>query len=155
MHAPQKKQPFKEIPLSHREIKDLRKRPIAGVTFLMRLLTNYDNALEETERVRMLSARHYQHHANSVQKCRDMKKKLEDAQSQMQELERLVKAAEESRCFMIDSAAKSDTEKKKIIEYINALPGKDIYDGIAGRNDVVCSLSRKKFDEMLLALEEE
>jgi len=79
---------IKETPLSKREIKDLRERPIPSIMLLMRLLVSYDNAREETEKVRMLSARHYQRHANSVQEYRKIKKKLEDAEIRISELER-------------------------------------------------------------------
>lgn len=139
-------------PLSHKEIKELRERPIAGVLYLLRLMANYDNAREETKKAKSLSSRHYQHHVNSVKECRKLKKKLDEAKEKIKHLKYLADEAEKSRCFMIESAAKSHVAMKKITEHINALPGDEIYDGIAGRNDVICSLSKKDFEELLFTL---
>ena len=142
-------------PLSHKEIKELRERPIAGVLYLLRLMANYDNAREETKKAKSLSSRHYQHHVNAVKDHRGTKKKLYEAKKEIEELKRLVDEAEKSRCFMIDSAAKSHAARNKMVEHINSLPGKEIYDGTAGCGDVILRLSKKDFEELLFTLDDD
>ena len=142
-------------PLSHKEVEELRKRPLAGTTHLLRLMVNYDKSRQETKRAQGLSSKHYQHHVNALKDHRGTKKKLDDAKKEIEELKRLVGEAEKSRCFMIDSAAKSHMVKDKVVEHINSLPGKEIYDGTAGCDDVILRLSKKDFEELLITLDDD
>ena len=142
-------------PLSHKEIEELRDRPIAGALCLSRLMVNYDNAREETKKAKSLSSRHYQHHSNSVKEYRKIKKKLDEAKEEIKRLKYLADEAEKSRCFMIESAAKSHMATKKITEYINSLPGKIIFGGAVEKEDFIYRLSKKDFEELLFTLDDD
>ena len=142
-------------PLSHKEVDDLRNRPLAGTTHMLRLMANYDKSRQETKRAQGLSSKHYQHHVNALEDHRGTKKKLDEAKKEIEELKRLVEEAEQSRCFMIDSAAKSHMIKEKVVEHIRALPGDEFYDGIAQRDDIILRLSKKDFEELLLTLDDD
>lgn len=142
-------------PLSHKEVEELRKRPLAGTTHMLRLMANYDKSRQETKRAQGLSSKHYQHHVNALKDHRGTKKKLDEAKKEIEKLKWLADEAEKSRCFMIDSAAKSHMAKERVVEHINSLPGKEIYDGTAGCDDVILRLSKKDFEELLLTLDDD
>ena len=142
-------------PLSQKEIKELRERPIAGALYLLRLMENYDNAREETKKAKSLSSRHYQHHVSALKDHQGTKKKLDEAKKEIEELKRLVGEAEKSRCFMIDSAAKSHIAMKKITEHIKSLPGKTIFGGTVEKEDFIYRLSKKDFEELLFTLDDD
>lgn len=154
-------------PLTSEELKEIRKQPTASYLDLVRLLDLYDETREEVKRAQDLSSIHYQHHVDTMEMYREMKKKFEDANEAAElSVKRMAKAnvevaeaaqraeeAETSREFMCSEAGRYDNIKNKILEHIEASKIVYTYDSMTKKNDVMVKFSKLEFDKLVSSLE--
>lgn len=155
-------------PLSFDEIKKIRECPTASYLDLVRMLATYDESMKEIEEVRMLSSTHYQHHADTMDMYRDMKKKFDianetaeisvkrmaKANEEVAEIERRVEEEQKGREFMCSEAGKHLKVKNDIIEFIKSSKTYLTYDSVTKKNDTIVKFSKIDFEKLLESLEE-
>jgi hypothetical protein len=72
-------------PFTLEEIDEIREHPVASYLDVVRMLASYDEAtakifflVEQIEEVRMLSAKHYQHHLDAMEMYQNLNKEIAD-----------------------------------------------------------------------------
>jgi hypothetical protein len=172
---PPKPRGVEKGPLTLDEIGKIRRHPTASYLDLVRVLATYDESMEkifflveEVDEARILSAKHYQHHADTMKMCQDLKEKLKIAnetaettaknlaEANMRATESDWRAREEQkgRELMCSEAGKSLKEKTAIMEFIESSTTFHTYDSATDKNDVIVKFSKVDFENFLSSLKE-